>query len=135
MNYETLLKKARESLPKDIHKESRFEIPEVQSFVQGNVTNVTNFSQIAKYLNRDPKHLIKFFLRELATSGSLSGTNAVFTGKFSRYMLQQKLESYINEFVKCKECGHADTKLVKEGRLMFMTCMACNAKSPVRRIK
>jgi translation initiation factor 2 subunit 2 len=135
MNYEQLLKKARDSLPKDIHKKARFEIPNIESFVQGNVTNVTNFSQVSKYLNRDPKHMMKFFLREIATSGNLSGTKAVFTGKFPRHILQKKLEAYINEFVRCKECGHADTKLVKEERLMFMTCMACNAKSPVRRIK
>jgi len=135
MTYEELLKKAMKEIPDEIHEKQRFEIPSIESLIQGNSTMINNFSQICKYLNRSPQHVLKYLLREFATSGSISGTKAIFTGKFGRGMMQSKLELYIKEFVICKECKHADTKLITEDRLMFMQCMACNAKHPVRKIK
>ncbi len=38
------------------------------------------------------------------------------------------MEQYVNEFVLCKECKKLDTKLIKEGRLTFINCLACGTK-------
>ena len=32
----------------------------------------------------------------------------------------------------CPECKKPDTKLEKEGRVIFIRCMACGAKHPVK---
>ncbi|MHA1988975.1 MAG: translation initiation factor IF-2 subunit beta, partial [Promethearchaeota archaeon] len=50
-------------------------------------------------------------------------------------IIQKKIESYVKEYVLCKECGKPDTKLIKEGRITFLKCEACGAKSSVKSIK
>jgi len=133
--YEELLKRARSQLPAIVFEKKRFEVPRVKGMIQGNRTIVNNFKAIADYIARKPEHLMKFLLRELATQGILEGQRATFTGKFSSAILNEKINKYVNEFVKCGECGKPDTKLIKEGRLTFMKCMACGSKRPVRSIK
>ena len=135
MNYEDMLEKAYNELPEIRVSKKRFEMPKVDSTVSGNTTYILNFTQIANYLNRDPKHMVKFFSRELAAPGGVQGTKAMFVGKFSGRRLQEVLENYVNEYVICKQCGHADTKLVKEDRITFIECMACNARYPARSIR
>ncbi len=45
--------------------------------------------------------------------------------------LNEKIQSYVDDFVICKECGRPDTKLSKEGIVTFMRCNACGAKHSV----
>ncbi len=135
MEYEELLKRAMEQRPKEIVEKSRFEIPKAISNIQGNRTIITNFSRIAQTLNRDKKHLMKFFDRELATNGVLSEQSAEFIGRFSNSQINSKIEKYVEEFVLCKECGKPDTKLLKEDRHTILKCTACGARRPVRSIK
>ncbi|MCD6403907.1 MAG: translation initiation factor IF-2 subunit beta [Nanoarchaeota archaeon] len=135
MKYEELLKRAMSLIPKEVKERERFEIPSVSSSIQGNKTIIHNFLKICNYLNRNPKHVMKFFDRELATVGVLEDQRAVFVGRFSSSLLQKKLEKYVQEFVLCKECGKPDTKIVKEGRISMLKCTACGAWRPVRTIK
>lgn len=134
MEYEKLLEEAYSKI-KTAGKDERFEIPQAESFVQGAFTIVKNFSQIADYLRRDVKHMLKFFARELAAPGSLEGGKAIFQTRVSQKTVQQKLEEYINEYVLCKECKRPDTKLIKEERIMVMKCEACGAKCAVKQLK
>jgi len=133
--YDEMLKRAYNVLPKNVFEKKRFEVPRVQGLIQGNKTIVSNFNQISDYLSRPPEHLLKFLLRELATSGSVEGSHIVFTGKFKSSDLNEKIDKYVNEFVICRECGKPDTKLLKEERLTFMKCMACGSKRNLRSIK
>lgn len=135
MDYESLLNKAYENLPKIEERVDRFRIPVVETIIQGNQTIIKNFSQIAETLRREPSHILKFLTKELATPAGLSGTRAMFQAKISQKMIQQKLESYVKDYVLCKECGSPDTKLIKEGRITFIKCEACGAKSPLKAIK
>jgi translation initiation factor 2 subunit 2 len=135
MDYEDLLKRARENIPKDVFEKKRFEIPKAESFTQGNKTIITNLNHIANYLNRDINHIMKFLLRELATSGSIEGNRVVFTGSFTIKAINDKIELYVKEFVLCRECSKPDTKLVKEGNVDYMKCMACQVKRPVTTLK
>nr|1K81_A Chain A, PROBABLE TRANSLATION INITIATION FACTOR 2 BETA SUBUNIT [Methanocaldococcus jannaschii] len=34
----------------------------------------------------------------------------------------------------CRECGKPDTKIIKEGRVHLLKCMACGAIRPIRMI-
>jgi len=134
MDYEKLLERAYEKLPKIKETEERFVIPLADVSIQGNQTIVKNFSQIAQALRREPSHLMKFLTKELAAPGS-SNDRAIFQTKVFQKAMQQKIEAYVREYVICKECKRPDTKLVKEGRLVFLVCEACGAKTSVKLIK
>ena len=66
-----MLKVGQEKLPESAHKKERFEVPKVKGHIQGNRTIINNFYQIAQVLGREPEHLLKFVLKELATPGEL----------------------------------------------------------------
>jgi translation initiation factor 2 subunit 2 len=133
-NYEELLQRAMDKVPRKTGTGERFEMPKIDAVAQGSQTIIKNFGDIASKLRRDPKHIMKFLTKELASPGSTDGTRASFQGKLSYRMLVGKLELYVKEYVICKVCGRPDTKLIKEGRIDQMKCEACGAKSPVREI-
>jgi translation initiation factor 2 subunit 2 len=132
--YEQLLKKAIEKIPKKMETKDRFKIPEADVEFQGTKTVVKNFNEIYTVLRRKPDQMAKFLFKQLATPGSIQGNNLVLQAKVSRGILQKKIEEYVKNFVYCKVCGEPDTKLVKEDRIYFMICEACGARSPVRSI-
>jgi translation initiation factor 2 subunit 2 len=135
MDYESLLNKAYEKLPKIEKRIDRFKIPLADTMLQGNQTIIKNFSQIAETLRRDPHHILKFLTKELATPAGLDGVRAILQAKISQKMVQQKIEIYINDYVLCKECKGPDTKLVREDRITFLICEGCGAKSSIKAIK
>ena len=135
MKYENLLNKAYQNLPKVEETTERLEIPEPEIIIQGRQTIIKNFSQICEAMRRDPNHLLKFLTKELATPAGFDGTRATFQSKIARRMIENKMESYIREYLVCKECKRPDTKLVRENRIVFLKCEACGAKSPVKSIK
>lgn len=132
MDYKELLKKAKEELPDSSEETSRFEIPLIKGHIQGNRTILSNFDKIAATLMRDPEHLLKYILKELATPGEIKKKGVIIGRKVSATMVNEKINSYAKEFVICKECGKPDTKLVREDRIMFVRCQACGARHPVK---
>ncbi|RZN44753.1 translation initiation factor IF-2 subunit beta [archaeon] len=131
-DYEKLLDDARDSLPQNLFEGSRFEMPKIKAFVVGNKTIIKNFREIVNTLRRDENHIMKFLLGEMATSGNIEGSQAVFQGKFTQSFIQDKLQKYADNFVLCMECKKPDTTIVKEGRIYFLRCEACGAKHPLR---
>ena len=132
MNYEEMLKKGREELPDSIHAAERFEIPKIKGHIQGNKTILNNFGEIATTLRRDPKHIFKFILKELATPGDIkpNGT-AIIGSKVSANKINDRITNYARLFVICPECGKPDTKIEKEKTTGHLKCMACGAKSTI----
>ena len=131
-DYEKLLKKARKALPEHTTKKMRFEIPKVKGHLQGNRTVISNFVQIAQHMGRDPKHMLKYVLKELATPGEVKKTGVVIFGsKLAASRINDKIQQYADTFVLCKECGKPDTKLEKEGNIHYIKCQACGAKHSV----
>jgi len=131
-DYESLLKRAEELLPKNVFETSRFEIPKVDSFIMGNRTIVKNFREIASVLNRDVEPFLKYILRELATAGNMSGQEAIFQGKFGFSLINEKVEKYARETVICNECNRPDTRIIREDRITFLQCEACGARYPIK---
>ncbi|MBU6997767.1 MAG: translation initiation factor IF-2 subunit beta [Theionarchaea archaeon] len=132
--YENMLDRALSKLPEKVFEKSRFEIPKSDSFTMGNRTIVKNFQEIAQRMSRDPNHLMKFLSGELATSGNFESRGAVFQGRFSNYQINEKIEKYAAIYVLCHECGKPDTRLFREGRIVFLQCEACGARHSVRSI-
>ncbi len=131
MEYEKLLEKAYKEV-KTVSSGDRFEIPKVKGHVEGHKTIVTNFSQICSILRRDKEHITKYLFKELATPGTVEGERLILNRKLNSAKINEKIESYTNEFVICGECKKPDTELIKEDRLMFIHCLACGAKKAVR---
>ena len=134
--YEELLEKAYAKLPEVGKVETtRLEIPEIRSKTSGNKTIISNLESIAKAVRRDLSHVFKFFLRELATTGDLKGTEAIFVGRFRADFLNNKVQKYVKEFVFCYQCRKPDTKLEKAASATLLICEACGARESVRTLK
>ncbi len=131
MNYKEMLKKAKKELPPVAEKSERFEVPLAKGHIQGNRTIVSNFHQIASALRRDPEHLLKYILRELATPGELKSNELILGRKINPDTINEKIKDYVNKFVICRECKSPDTQLTKEDQISFLKCTACGAKRPI----
>jgi translation initiation factor 2 subunit 2 len=132
MDYEAMLKRGRENLPDTNSFAERFNIPKVKGHIQGTKTVVSNFLQIAQTLEREPQHLLKFILRELATPGEIKGQQVIFGRKLPASSINKTILKYSQTFVMCKECGKPDTKIIKKSGAPYLKCLACGAQNPIR---
>ena len=130
--YEKLLEEAYGRIRKTEGNGERFEIPKAEGRFEGKKTIITNFSQIASAFRRNPEHLQKFLLKELAASGQREGDRLILNIKIPSSRINQKIEEYAQEFVICRECKKPDTELIREDRITFIKCLACGAKHSVR---
>jgi len=134
MKYEDLLDTVYEKLPKKAVNKGRSEIPRFSSMVQGNQTFIKNFSEVAGTLRRDPNHLLKYVVRELATAGNFDGKRGIMNRKFREEHLNAKLDASVAEFIMCKECKKPDTDLITFEGIKYKRCEVCGARSPVRQV-
>jgi len=127
-NYNSLLDRAKKLIPEELSVTERLEVPKVKGHVQGNKTIIVNMFQIAKILDRQVEHIIKFLTKELATKADIKNTSVLFNNKLPSVKINEKIQKYADIFVICKECGKPESKLVKENNLTFLSCQACGAK-------
>ncbi len=132
--YEELLQRARSKIPKKVFEHSRFKIPSLRLFNEGNKTSILNFKEISDLLTRNPNHIMKFFLRELATRGNYEGNRATFIGKFGQLTLKSLMKRYTEKYVLCCFCKKPQTRIVKEGKFIFLQCQACGAKESIKNV-
>jgi translation initiation factor 2 subunit 2 len=132
IEYNKLLENAYSSIKVVETKEQRFEIPKAEGYIQGNKTIISNFSQIASYLRRNPSHFLKFLLKELATSGTIESDRLVLQRKISSSKINEKISLYVKNYIICRECGKPDTELIKNEKVTVLHCLACGAKHPVK---
>ena len=132
MDYEALLKRARENLPDNISDHERFQIPEPEVIYEGKLTILRNFQDICDILARRTDHVLGYLLKELGTAGSLEGRRVIFKGRLAESRIAERIDEYVKMFVVCSECLRPDTHLEKDGRTMVLKCMACGAHRPVR---
>ena len=134
MSYEDMLNRAYLSIPKEALEHERFEVPRLDSSIQGKKTFVRGFSNLVKEMRRDKKHFLKFLTKEVGTSVTESGPNAMINGKIGAISLNKIVESYFNQFVLCSECHKPDTKIITQQGTKMMKCEACGAITPVKGI-
>ncbi len=133
-DYESLLKRARSSIPEMESKRERLEIPRLHHSVIGMRTVIYNFRELADALDRDPQHLLKFLSGEMATAATMQESRVIFQGKFPHDTFERLLQRYMEGFVVCSICKRPDTKVVKEKRLSFLVCKACGARSAIKQL-
>ena len=126
-----MLERGKKLLPETVTASERFTVPKVTGHLEGNKTVISNFFQICNTLGRTPEHLLKYISRETAAKGELKRQLLVFNTKIPSSKINEKIETYVDSFVLCKECGKPDTKLYKEGVITFMKCQACGARHSV----
>jgi translation initiation factor 2 subunit 2 len=126
-NYENLLLKAYNSIPKKALTQERFEVPKVDSFLQGTKTIVKGFNQLLDSMRRDKKHFIKWLMKETALPISEVNNQLIINGKVNSYQLNKLIESYFKQFILCPECKKPDTKVITEGGTKLLKCEACGA--------
>ncbi len=132
--YEKLLERAMKKVSRKPESEDRFKIPKSNILRAGARTIINNFIEIANNMRRDPNHLLKFLLKELATSGEIQNNRVIVQGRFRPEIIDKKIEIYIKEYVVCHECKKYDTKLIKEDKFFFVKCEACGAKHSVKKL-
>ncbi|VVB78586.1 Translation initiation factor 2 subunit beta [uncultured archaeon] len=130
--YDQLLSDAYSKIKPIDHNGERFEIPKIEGHLEGTKTVLINIPQIASYLRRDQDHIVKYLLKELATSGTMKNNLLVLQRKINSLKINEKIKDYVEEFVLCKECKKPDTELTKDKGFAFIHCLACGAKHPVR---
>ena len=62
--YESLLERARERIPKNISERSRWTMPEPEILIEGNQTILRNFAAIVDAMDRDANHVYQFLINE-----------------------------------------------------------------------
>ena len=132
--YDELLKMCMAKLPKECIEGNRFCIPKAEVLIEGARTIFFNFYEVANALRRDPKHMLKFFLKELATSYEEKDKKVIFQGKFPSILMNKKVEMYVKNFVLCPNCCKPDTKLTRIDRIEFLKCEACGTRQAVKKV-
>ena len=130
-DYDALLDRALSKITQSTGTGERFELPIAMVQIIGQRTIVVNFSDVVDRLNRDPHHVLKYLAKEMATAGSYESGRGYFQGRFSRETINRLISVYSNRFVICPVCHRPDTRVVREGRLSFLVCEACGARSSI----
>ncbi|MFB6154810.1 MAG: translation initiation factor IF-2 subunit beta [Haloferacaceae archaeon] len=132
MDYEDQLDRALDDTPDIEDSGERFEVPEPEVRTEGNATVYENFQETLDRLDRDAAHVLKFLQTELGTSAQIDERGrARLTGDFRQVRIADALGEYVDDFVRCSECGLPDTRLVKEKGTRVLKCDACGAISSV----
>ncbi|HHQ45217.1 MAG TPA: translation initiation factor IF-2 subunit beta [Candidatus Altiarchaeales archaeon] len=133
--YGKLLDRAWKALPEDLKSHKRFELPKVDSLIEGKTTIIRNFTEIANSLDRSPQHILTFLSKELAAPAIIEGNRVVIQRNLKNKVLEDKIGDYAREYVLCHECERPDTQLTELEGEKIIKCTACGAWWPLRRIK
>ena len=112
MNYRELLERTKSQLPSDVREHKRFAVPKPRSFIIGMRTILSNFKEICDALNREPRHVLKFFSGEMATAATMQRNRAIFQGKFGSDTLaaHPKIHQRVCGLSSLYSSGHEDCK-------------------------
>lgn len=131
MDYEAKLDRAITLMPELGGSDERLQVPDPQAQRDGAFTRLTNLKEISDALSRDAEHLHREIQRDLGTAGQFEDGRGRYNGSFSASDFGASVDRYVEEYVRCSECGLPDTRLVREDGTMMLRCEACGAFRPV----
>ncbi|MEM0005448.1 MAG: translation initiation factor IF-2 subunit beta [Ignisphaera sp.] len=133
-NYNTLLSRAYSKLPARRGSKA-YDIPSLEIDYAGDHTMVKNFGYVCDRIRREPRIAMRFFLKELAMPGSLDDKNSlIIYRRVTSKSLQELYSRFLETYVRCATCGSYDTELGREGKVWYIQCLACGAKTYVKPI-
>ena len=130
--YDALLDRARDRIPKDISERNRWTMPPPEILVEGSQTILRNFAALVDSMDRDPNHVYQYLVNELGTSGTREQVRVMFKGRIPPKRIKEKLVGYVKTYILCEQCRAPDTRFIKEERTTLLKCQACGATRPVR---
>ncbi len=133
MDYQQSLDRAMDSLPDYGGDDDRLSIPDPAVQSDGAFTRLKNLDEIGDVLSREPVEIHRFLQRELGTHGEFEEGQGRYAGSFSADDFGAGVAAYVEQFVRCSECGLPDTRLVTEDRTQMLRCDACGAFRPVNK--
>lgn len=133
--YDELLNRASGIFSKSTQSESRLKIPEPDIIREGKSTIVRNFMDIADMINRDPKHISKFLMKEFGIGVTITGRRLIINRRVTYEQITSKISQYLDSYVNCYECGSPDTEFLKVGRTYLLSCKACGAQHPIKLVR
>lgn len=133
--YDSLLNRAIAKSPAIESTGERFVVPKTRTFIEGRTTVWENYDEIREVLNRDSDQFVKYLLKEMGTAGKVEGNRLILQGRFTSEAIMDLVNSYVDEFVRCAECGRPDTKIIKFDRVMVLKCDACGAQRSIQKRK
>ncbi len=129
--YKKYLKQAMDQIPEGAKQKERFIIPDVEIRPEGKNTIILNFSKIIQKINRDVKHFLPIFLKNIGTMGEDRGGQLFLKGRPKKDVLNRHINEYVNKYVLCKICNKPDTSISKEDKKLYLICQACGARTPI----
>jgi translation initiation factor 2 subunit 2 len=130
VDYDEQLERALDETPDIEESGDRFDVPDPNVRQEGNATVYENFQATLNRLGRDEEHVLKFVQNELGTSAQIDEKGrARLTGSFSAERIENTIEKYAEQFVRCPECGLPDTRLEREHGALILRCEACGARA------
>ena len=130
--YESLLERARERIPKNISERSRWTMPEPEILIEGNQTILRNFSASVDAMARAATHGAQVLMIDRGTSGNREQVRVLFKGRVPPKRIKEKIVLYVKTYILCNQCRAPDTRFIKEDRTTLLKCQACGATRPVR---
>lgn len=131
-DYEYMLKRFYQLLPSRITSRA-YDIPSLEIDYIGNHTIIRNFAHVCERLRRDPRIMMRYFLKELGKPGALDDrNNLVIYSPIKAQSIRELYSRFLEAYVRCPTCGSYDTELVKEGKVFYVRCLACGAISFVK---
>jgi translation initiation factor 2 subunit 2 len=134
LEYNSLLDRLYMSLPTKTLESTRFELPTVDSIIQGKQTVWKNFSKCSKDLKREENQMYKFVMKEISTSSTIVNGTLVLNGIFNNFKMNQILTKYIKFFVLCSACQKPDTDIIVQNNVKILKCTACGAIHPLPKL-
>ena len=131
-DYDSLLARAKEEIPEPVSTGERFTLPDLECQLEGKQTIVRNFGDVLDKINRTADEVVSRLLRELGAAGTYEDGRLALQGKHTPKTIQDRLDSYVEMYVICSECGRPDTHLVKQDRTLVLQCDACGGHRPVQ---
>lgn len=111
----------------------RYKMPYIVVKIEGRgngiKTVLVNIDEIARCLQREIRHLVKYLSYEMGTLSSIDEKNSkyIINGAHEKERVQQYLFRFIDDFVLCKECRNPETTLYvgAAGKTVRSKCSAC----------
>lgn len=111
---------------------NRFEIPKVEIVYQGSTTVWKNFSRFQELFRRDRDFMLKFFKRELGAPFDDKGEYVIIHRRVPQNILDVKINSFFELYVRCKECKGPDTHIVEKDGVKILVCEICGASRVIK---
>ncbi len=140
--YESMIKRIQDEIKQkqggDAHAKESFKPLDVHSVRAARKSTWVNFQAQADALNRDPQHILSYFLSELGCQGNIgSEGQMILVGGYMPQHFTRLIRRYTEEFVQCKVCKSMRTEVERDDktRLTFLRCLHCQATRTVQGIQ